>query len=134
ERPTHDGVDLGAPRGTPIRAATAGTVIVVRCNVTPASHGCDVDGSPSILGCGWYVDIMHAGGIVTRYCHMLSSPSVHEGQSVAAGQVIGAVGSSGHSSGPHLHYEVHVGDRSAATATDPVPFMAARKAPLGQSR
>jgi murein DD-endopeptidase MepM/ murein hydrolase activator NlpD len=131
ERPDHNGVDLGAPRGTPIRAAAAGTVIVVRCNVEPTSRGCDVDGSSRIRGCGWYVDIMHQDRIVTRYCHMLVRPSVREGQSVAVGQVIGVVGTSGGSSGPHLHYEVHLGDRSSATAVNPVPFMAARKAPLG---
>jgi hypothetical protein len=51
ERSSHDGVDLGAGRGTPIRAAAAGTVTVVRCNIRPASHGCDVDGSPQTPGC-----------------------------------------------------------------------------------
>jgi hypothetical protein len=49
------------------------------------------------------VDIEHAGGIVTRYCHMLIHPHVQEGQTVAVGQIIGVVGSSGHSSGPYLH-------------------------------
>ena len=62
---------------------------------------------------------------------MLARPLVSEGQTVTAGQVIGVVGSSGHSSGPHLHYEVHLGDHSPATAVDPVPFMAAHAAPLG---
>ncbi len=131
QRPSHDGVDLGAGRGTPIRAASAGTVTVVRCNIRPASHGCDVDGSPQTPGCGWYVDIEHAAGIVTRYCHMLTHPYVQEGQAVAVGQIIGVVGSSGHSSGPHLHFEVHIGDHSSGTATDPVPFMASVCAPLG---
>ncbi len=131
ERPNHNGVDLGAARGTPIHAAAAGTVTVVRCNVVPVDYGCDRDGSPGILGCGWYVDIDHAGGIVTRYCHMLTQPSVQQGQTVAVGQIIGVVGTSGNSSGPHLHFEVHLGDHTAATATDPVPFMAAHGAPLG---
>jgi murein DD-endopeptidase MepM/ murein hydrolase activator NlpD len=127
QRPGHDGVDLGAGRGTPIRAAAAGTVTVVRCNIRPASHGCDVDGSPQTPGCGWYVDIIHAGATVTRYCHMLTHPYVHEGQTVAVGQVIGIVGSSGHSSGPHLHFEVYL----SGTPTDPVAFMASMCAPLG---
>jgi len=126
-RPSHNGVDLGAARGTPIKAAAAGTVTVVRCNVVPQSHGCDVDGSPQTPGCGWYVVIAHAGNVTTRYCHMLTRPAVHEGQSVVVGQIIGIVGSSGHSSGPHLHFEVHLG----GDPTDPVPFMAAHCAPLG---
>ena len=74
------------------------------------------------------MDLRHAGDIYTRYCHMLTRPAVVEGQTVVAGQVIGVVGSSGHSSGPHLHVEVHVGGRGAAV--DPVAFMASR-APLG---
>ncbi|GAA0916546.1 M23 family metallopeptidase [Virgisporangium aurantiacum] len=132
ERPTHHGVDLGAGRGTPIRAAAAGTVTVVRCNVVPASHGCDVDGSPQIRGCGWYVDILHAGEVVTRYCHMLVHPYVQLGQSVAVGQVIGIVGTSGNSSGPHLHFEVHLGgNHSAESAVDPIRFMQQVCAPLG---
>src|SRR6266542_5433483 len=132
DRPTHDGVDLGAPRGTPIHAAASGVVTVVRCNISPPEHGCDRDGSPQTPGCACYVDIDHPGGIVTRYCHMLTHPAVTEGQPVVAGQVLGIVGSSGHSSGPHLHFEVHLGDHSSASATDPVPFMAAHCAPLGE--
>ncbi|MEU7874257.1 peptidoglycan DD-metalloendopeptidase family protein [Dactylosporangium sp. NPDC049140] len=133
ERPGHDGVDLGAVRGTPIHVASSGTVVVVRCNVAPASRGCDQDGSPSTPGCGWYVDILHAGDVVTRYCHMLTRPMVVEGRQVLAGQVIGVVGSSGHSSGPHLHFEVHVnGDRRPSGAVDPVGFMQAKGVPLGR--
>lgn len=130
ERPGHDGVDLGAARGTPIRAVSAGVVVAVRCDIAPAGHGCDQDGSPSTPGCGWYVDLRHAGNVHTRYCHMLTRPSVVEGQPVLSGQVIGVVGSSGHSSGPHLHFEVHLGGRNH-TAVDPVAFMATR-APIGQ--
>jgi murein DD-endopeptidase MepM/ murein hydrolase activator NlpD len=131
-RPDHDGVDLGAARGTPIRAAGNGTVIVVRCNVSPASRGCDRDGSPQVAGCGWYVDIRHVEGVITRYCHMLSRPAVSVGQYIVAGQAIGLVGSSGNSSGPHLHFEVHLrNDRSTVGAIDPVAFMAAAGASLG---
>src|SRR6266540_2169322 len=56
DRPTHDGVDLGAARGTPIHAASTGVVTTVRCNISPPEHGCDRDGSPQTPGCGWYVD------------------------------------------------------------------------------
>src|SRR5439155_24447371 len=107
DRPDHYGVDLGAARNTPILAASAGVVVVAKCNV-PDGYSCNVDGSPAIGGCGWYVDIRHAGGIITRYCHMGRQPEVRVGQTVAAGQLIGYVGSSGNSSGPHLHFEVHV--------------------------
>ena len=141
QRPTHDGVDLGVGKGTPIHAAASGTVTTVRCNAidvrTGGDWGCDRDGDSNLTrGCGWYVDIEHPGPggvIVTRYCHMLVHPAVDEGQHVIAGQVIGISGSSGHSSGPHLHYEVHIGDHSPATAVDPVPFMARVCAPLGQT-
>ncbi|MCW6004314.1 M23 family metallopeptidase [Micromonospora sp. CPCC 205371] len=132
ERPGHDGVDLGAARGTPIRVASSGRVLVVQCNITPASYGCDRDGSPLTPGCGWYTDVQHADQVITRYCHMLSRPAVVEGQQVVAGQVIGYVGSSGHSSGPHLHFEVHLhGDRGPSGAVDAVRFMADR-APIGR--
>ncbi len=130
-RPNHNGVDLAAPRGSLIHAASDGTVTTVRCEVTPADRGCDVDGSLSVLGCGWYVDIEHVDGIVTRYCHQLVHPFVQAGQRVTAGQVIGRVGTSGNSSGPHLHFEVHLGDGTPATATDPVSFLAQRGVRLG---
>jgi murein DD-endopeptidase MepM/ murein hydrolase activator NlpD len=106
----------------------------VRCNVVPESHGCDQDGHPvNVKGCGWYVDIDHVGGIVTRYCHMLTHPYVEVGQEVVAGQVIGLVGSSGHSSGPHLHFEVHLhSDHGPNSAVDPEVFMRENGAPLHQ--
>jgi murein DD-endopeptidase MepM/ murein hydrolase activator NlpD len=133
-RPTHQGVDIGVARGTPIRAAASGLVIISKCNAHLANGGfytCDSDGGLSVLGCGWYVDILHAGRVITRYCHMGSRPLVSAGQSVAAGEVIGFVGSSGHSSGPHLHFEVHLdGDRSSAGAVDPTVFMAQVGVPL----
>ncbi|MEH1013750.1 peptidoglycan DD-metalloendopeptidase family protein [Micromonospora sp. CPCC 206060] len=132
ERPAHNGVDIAAPKGTLIRAATTGRVIVSRCD--PDSRGresCNVDGYPGKGGCGWFVDILHANDYITRYCHMIRKPQVVVGQTVQAGQVIGEVGSSGNSSGPHLHFEVHVSaDRSSRGAVDPVPFMRSRGAPL----
>jgi murein DD-endopeptidase MepM/ murein hydrolase activator NlpD len=133
ERPSHDGVDLGAARATPIRSASAGTVTIVRCDVIPQSHGCDQDGNPiNVQGCGHFVDIEHAAGIVSRYCHMLIEPFVDVGDNVVAGQIIGLVGSSGHSSGPHLHFEIHLhNDHGAWSAVDPEEFMTLNGAPLG---
>jgi murein DD-endopeptidase MepM/ murein hydrolase activator NlpD len=130
-RPTHDGVDMAARKNTPIRAVSGGTVITSVCNAS--TNNCDVDGSPSIRGCGWYVEVEHAGKIVTRYCHMIRRPSVSVGQKVFAGQVIGFVGSSGNSSGPHLHFEVHTGtpaDRS--NAVEPVAFLRTKGVKLGE--
>ncbi|MDG6109859.1 M23 family metallopeptidase [Dactylosporangium aurantiacum] len=128
-RPAHDGIDIMAARETPIRATAAGTVVTVVCNTSGPS--CDVDGSPAVKGCGWYVEIHHAGDIVTRYCHMVRRPDVTVGQQVSAGQTIGAVGTSGNSSGPHLHFEVHYGrPATRLNAVDPVPFMKAAGAPV----
>ncbi len=133
----HAGVDLIASRHTPIYSAAAGTVIRVKCN---SSNGnCDRDGSPSVRGCGWYAEVRHAGNMVTRYCHMVSRPRVEVGDRVAVGDLIGNVGSSGGSSGPHLHYEVHRnvpkgGYVGSMNATDPVKYHKNIGAPLGRRR
>jgi murein DD-endopeptidase MepM/ murein hydrolase activator NlpD len=129
DRPDHQGVDLIVSRGTPIYAAAAGEVLVSTCQAT---NRCAGDGGVNVLGCGWYVDILHAGNVITRYCHMGHQPEVRVGQTVTAGQLIGYVGSTGHSSGPHLHFEVHLnGDGHRTGAVNPVPFMADVGAPLG---
>jgi murein DD-endopeptidase MepM/ murein hydrolase activator NlpD len=136
-RPTHNGIDLAVAKGTPINAAAAGVVLVAMCNahLGVSSYSCDRDGSVFVTGCGWYVDILHAGNVITRYCHMVQRPSVTVGQSVSAGQQIGLSGSSGNSSGPHLHFEVHLGgDSGPAGAVDPVQFMAQAGAPLAGSQ
>lgn len=136
-RPDHYGIDIPARSGTTIRAAAPGTVILVTCNATQDGqpYSCDVDGSPSVSGCGWYLDILHDQGIITRYCHLLQRPDVHVGDQVTAGQPIGRVGSSGHSTGPHLHFEVEIRtilDRDQDGVTierrqiDPMPFLATR--------
>ncbi|MEU4777993.1 M23 family metallopeptidase [Micromonospora sp. NPDC023633] len=131
-RPGHNGVDIAAPKGTDIRVAATGRVLVSRCDPDNRNRlTCNVDGWPNKGGCGWFVDVLHAGGFITRYCHMVSKPRVKVGQLVEAGAVIGEVGSSGNSSGPHLHFEVHEDeDRSSRGAIDPVPFMRSRGAPL----
>ena len=133
QRPTHQGVDLIVGRYTPIMAAASGVVSKVKCDEDHSGRQtCDVDGYPGKGGCGWMVEIQHAGNIMTRYCHMVQRPFVKEGQQVTAGEVIGRVGTSGNSSGPHLHFEVHVNDdRSSAGAIDPVPFMREHGASLG---
>ena len=133
ERPTHQGVDLIVGRYTPITAAASGIVSKVKCDEDHTGRRtCDVDGYPGKGGCGWMVEIQSAGNIMTRYCHMVQRPFVREGQQVTAGEVIGRVGTSGNSSGPHLHFEVHLNDdRSSAGAIDPVPFMRQQGVPLG---
>ncbi|WP_455580204.1 M23 family metallopeptidase [Couchioplanes caeruleus] len=131
----HAGVDIvGANiRHQPIRAAATGTVITEMCNASTGN--CDRDGGLGVIGCGWMIEIRHPGNVATRYCHMAQRPSVRKGQTVTAGTVIGVVGSSGNSSGPHLHYEVHTGIAAGAfpadpSSIDPVPFMAVQGAAL----
>jgi murein DD-endopeptidase MepM/ murein hydrolase activator NlpD len=129
-RPTHDGVDLGALRNSPVFAVAAGTVVTAECNVSP-THVCDVDGSPAVAGCGWYVEIRHLDNTVTRYCHLVRRPLVNVGQRVAIGQVLGYAGMSGNAGAPHLHFEVHIGYPAIPqNAVDPVPFMAAHGAAI----
>ncbi|MEH1166419.1 M23 family metallopeptidase [Micromonospora sp. CPCC 205539] len=130
-RPGHDGVDIAAAKGTPIHAAASALVIRVVCNAhlrDGSLYSCDVDGHPvTVLGCGWYVELLHPDSTVTRYCHLLRRPSVDVGQQVAVGQVIGQVGSSGHSSGPHLHLETHAGEPATeSNAVDPIGHFALR--------
>ena len=91
----HSGVDLGASQGTPIYAIAAGTV-------TTATYG-DAN--------GYYVSISHGNGYGSVYCHM-TNYIVSVGDSVSQGQVIGYVGSTGWSTGPHLHFEIHVNGRT----------------------
>lgn len=108
----HNGVDLGAGYGTPIRAAAAGTVHVAWQD----------------SGAGNYTMIDHGDGIWTVYMHQ-SSFAVQSGY-VDVGQVIGYVGSTGDSTGSHLHLEVHTGGLWHGVV-DPAPFMSARGAALG---
>lgn len=99
-RRMHAGMDFKASHGTPIVAVTDGTII----------------GAGRMGGCGNAVRMRHGGGIDTRYCHM-SRIAVNRGQSVRRGQVIGYVGSTGLSTGPHLHYEMYRGGRAVNPAS-----------------
>ncbi|GAA2518901.1 hypothetical protein GCM10010201_14940 [Pilimelia columellifera subsp. columellifera] len=128
QRPGHHGVDMIARRGTPVRTAAGGVVTHIECdNQSRPSYWCDRDGSPQTPGCGWYIEVTHADNVITRYCHLLRRPTAREGQRVPAGYQIGVVGTSGNSSGPHLHFEVHLrGDRGSGGTVDPVGFLRAR--------
>ncbi len=129
DRPGHNGVDIRAARWSEIHAASSGVVATVRCETS--GPDCNRDGGLNVRGCGWYVEIDHASGVMTRYCHMQQRPRVSVGQQVAAGDVIGLVGSSGNSTGPHLHFEVHTGGGTgSSSAVDPVEFMRQVGAPL----
>ncbi len=88
----HTGIDIPAPGGTPINASASGKVIYAQWNSG---------------GYGNMIAIDHGGGIATYYCHC-SSISVNVGQTVSRGQLIGRVGSTGYSTGNHLHFEVRV--------------------------
>lgn len=130
DRPDHNGADLAAARGTTIHAAHAGTVTVARCD--PATGNCNINGSITTPGCGWYVEIRSPDHIITRYCHMVTRPSVHVGQKVATGAALGAVGQSGNADGPHLHFEIHLrDDPNPSGAVDPVAFYRSKHLVLG---
>jgi murein DD-endopeptidase MepM/ murein hydrolase activator NlpD len=98
----HAGLDFKGRIGAPIHAAAAGRITFV--------------GRKS--GYGNVVEVSHGNGLTTRYAHM-SRFKARAGQRVAAGQVIGAIGNTGRSTGPHLHFEVRVNDR----AVNPRPFL-----------
>ncbi|MEJ3743145.1 M23 family metallopeptidase [Actinomycetes bacterium KLBMP 9797] len=119
-RPDHDGIDLAAPTGTPIYAAAAGVVLAAGCD----SAYCDRPGNPNLSGCGLRININHGGGFATRYCHAVRL-NVSAGAQVQAGQLIAWVGSTGRSSGPHLHFEIHrdAPPLTENNATDPLSFM-----------
>ena len=110
-RRQHKGVDLAAPTGTPIHASADGTVAMAE----------------RYSGYGLYVQIEHGGSLETRYGHM-SRIAVAEGQYVHKGDVIGYVGSTGRSTGPHLHYEVRVD----GAAVNPIPYMHGGELPTGE--
>ncbi|MXP40157.1 peptidoglycan DD-metalloendopeptidase family protein [Altererythrobacter soli] len=109
----HSGLDFRGPTGAPIHAAAAGKVIFVG----------------SRAGYGNLVEISHGNGLTTRYAHM-SKFKARPGQKVEAGDVIGAIGSTGRSTGPHLHFEVRINNR----AVNPRPFLEAAPHVLEEAR
>lgn len=98
----HEGIDVTAPMGAPIVAPASGTVVAVGRET----------------GYGLIVEIDHGNGIVTKYAHC-SRVLVRKGQKVTRGEVIAAVGNSGLSTGPHLHYEIHINGR----VVDPLTYV-----------
>jgi murein DD-endopeptidase MepM/ murein hydrolase activator NlpD len=98
----HSGLDIAAPTGTTVTAAASGTII------SAGWYG----------GYGNYILIDHGGGMATGYGH-LSQIFVSAGQHVQKGQAIGAVGSTGQSTGPHLHFEVRLNGKP----TDPAAYL-----------
>jgi murein DD-endopeptidase MepM/ murein hydrolase activator NlpD len=98
----HDGIDIGAPEGTPILAVADGEVVY----------------SSQLRGYGNLVIVRHASGIVSVYAHNQSN-LVREGQKIERGEVVAKVGSTGRVTGPHLHFEI----RKNNAAQDPLLYM-----------
>jgi murein DD-endopeptidase MepM/ murein hydrolase activator NlpD len=98
----HAGVDLSVPTGTPVRAAANGIVL-------SAGWG---------TGYGKLIVVGHGGGIETYYAH-LAEIQVIVGQQLHRGQIIATVGASGHTTGPHLHYEIRLGGHPV----NPYPYL-----------
>ena len=116
----HSGIDIRAPKGTPIYAAESGT-LKIGCNTCTHNYGKDAEQLKK-CGCGNnygnYAYINHPDGMVTLYAH-LSSIDVADGTKVEKGQQIATVGSTGRSTGFHLHFEMRVGEKR----TDPLYYV-----------
>lgn len=112
-RRQHTGIDLAAPTGTPVYATADG--IVSRADWYSSY--------------GLYISVEHGASMQTRYAH-LSRLAVAAGDSVKKGDLIGYVGSTGRSTGPHLHYEVRV----EGLAVNPIPYMVESEAQLAYAR
>jgi hypothetical protein len=87
----HDGIDIAAPLGTPVRAIAAGRVTIAG----RLSDGAVV------------VEIEHSPGVLSRYGHLEPGPAVRVGESVSAGELVGSIGLTGNTTGPHLHLEIY---------------------------
>ncbi|MFE0809830.1 peptidoglycan DD-metalloendopeptidase family protein [Streptomyces sp. NPDC058848] len=104
----HTGQDFAVPVGTPVRSVGAGRVVKVSCGGA----------------FGMQVVVQHAGGYYTQYAH-LAAVAVDQGDRVRPGQWVGQSGSTGNSTGPHLHFEVRV-TPEMGSAVDPVPWLTER--------
>jgi murein DD-endopeptidase MepM/ murein hydrolase activator NlpD len=109
----HTGQDFAVPIGTPVRAVGAGRVVRVSCG---GAFGIEVV-------------VQHPGGYYTQYAH-LAAVTVDQGERVLAGQWVGQSGTSGNSTGPHLHFEVRV-TPEMGSALDPLPWLAERGVQVG---
>jgi murein DD-endopeptidase MepM/ murein hydrolase activator NlpD len=105
----HTGLDITAPLGSPVHAAADGLVIVA---------GASTDAAGELVGYGQYVVIRHPDACTTLYGHLLDL-TVHSGDKVIQGEIIGHEGSTGNSTGPHLHFEVRVDGEPV----DPMPYL-----------
>lgn len=104
----HNGLDIAISAGTPIHAADSGKVVWA---------GWRTD------GLGYCVMIDHMDGYSTVYGHMIRQPAVYVGQYVSRGQVIGYIGSTGHSTGPHVHFMVKGGNAASHNYRNPLAFL-----------
>ena len=115
----HSGIDIPASKGTEVHAANSGTVYIM---CTSCTHNY---GKSSSCGCGGgygnYLYIQHGDGLRTYYCH-LTSITVENGSHVSTGDVVGTVGSTGSSTGFHLHFEMRNG-ASNNTRIDPLNYV-----------
>lgn len=123
----HTGVDVGAAEGTPVSAPAAG---IVRDVFIDARRGTSWDAFKDLFGNAVILDHVEAG-YVTLYGHLRDAPLVREGQAVEAGALLGVVGSTGASTGPHLHWGMAPRlERGAPSylpryaVVDPLPFCA----------
>lgn len=105
-RPNHNGVDIasGGVRGTPVLSLMDGVVTISTSNGTTFESNYNDWRNGRSYGYGWYVEVDHGNGLKTRYAHLLRQ-GIPVGTKVKAGQIIGEVGSTGGSTGPHLHFE-----------------------------
>ncbi|MEO6867222.1 MAG: M23 family metallopeptidase [Gaiellales bacterium] len=113
----HSGVDLAKPTGAQITAPAAGKVSQVEMPVKGSTGG---------TGAGNFVVIDHGNGWFTKYAH-LSGTDVKVGDVVAPGAKVGKVGSTGNSTGPHLHFEIYKGGMGPGKQVDPQPFLDGKK-------